>query len=297
MSFSTQDTDSSDFDLSSLDRNQFSSRSLTESGWTILAGAFLTIALLPLIAVLTYVALQGFQRLNLQLFSELPPPPLAEGGGLANAIVGTLVMVAIATAISVPLGILAAIFLSEFGAGKFTRWIRFAMNVLNGVPSIILGVFVYGFFVLTTGTFSAVAGGVALAILMLPLIVRTADESLQLVPKEVRWASVGMGASRYQTILRVVLPAALPAITTGAMLAVARAAGETAPLIFTASYTYYWARGLFEPTASLSVLIYRFATTPYDNQQQLAWAASLILVFLVLLTSVLARWAARKSQY
>lgn len=160
-----------------------------------------------------------------------------------------------------------------------------------------MGVVVYGSVVLATGTFSAVAGGIALFLLMLPVIIRTTEESLQLVPQEVRWASVGMGASKYQTVIRVVLPAALPAIATGTSLAIARAAGETAPLIFTALFTQFWTRSLFVPTASLSVLIYNFATTPYENQQELAWTASLILVGLVLLTSILSRWATRKSVY
>lgn len=292
---SNQET--SDFDTRTLTRSRTSRQHLGETAWTVLAGAFLVISLLPLAAVLIYVMIRGISRLNLQALTELPPPPLVEGGGFANAIVGTLIIVGIATAISLPFGILAAIYLSEFGKGRIPRWIRFATNVLSGVPSILMGVVVYATVVLATGTFSAVAGGIALAILMLPIIVRTTEESLQLVPKEVRWASVGMGASKYQTVFRVVLPAALPAIATGTSLAVARAAGETAPLIFTALFTQFWARGLFEPTASLSVLIYNFATVPYDNQQELAWAASLILVGLVLLTSIISRWATRKSVY
>jgi len=297
MSAPTSTQTSADSNTAELTRSHRSGYYLAEIVWTTLAGTFLLISLVPLVAVLVYVVIRGFNRLNLQVLTQLPPPPLADGGGFANAIVGTLIIVAIATAISLPFGVSAAIYLSEFHKGRIARWIRFATNVLSGVPSILMGVFVYGFFVLATGTFSAVAGGIALAVLMLPIIVRTTEESLQLVPQDVRWASVGMGASKYQTVFRVVLPAALPAIATGVSLAVARAAGETAPLIFTALFTQFWARSLFEPTASLSVLIYNFATVPYDNQQELAWAASLILVGLVLLTSILARWATRKSIY
>jgi phosphate transport system permease protein len=193
--------------------------------------------------------------------------------------------------------VLAAIYLSEFSRGTIPRWIRFATNVLSGVPSILMGVFIYGLLVITTGSYSAVAGGFALGVLMLPIIVRTTDESLQIVPKQVRWAALGMGASKFQTVWRIVLPAALPAIATGLTLAVARAAGETAPLLFTALFSQYWINGVWQPTASLSVLVYNFATVPYEGQQRLAWAAALILVAIVLLTSIISRWATRKQIY
>ncbi|HIK45646.1 MAG TPA: phosphate ABC transporter permease PstA [Leptolyngbyaceae cyanobacterium M65_K2018_010] len=267
---------------------------LGEAFWTGLAGLFTLLALIPLLLVIGYVLYRGASRLDFEAFVSLPPMPLAEGGGFANALVGTVVMVAIGAAVSVPFGILAAIYLSEFSSGAVARWIRFATNVLSGVPSILMGVFIYGIFVVTTRSFSAIAGGFALAVLMLPILVRTTDESLQIVPVSLRWAALGMGASKLQTVVRVVLPAALPAIATGITLAVARAAGETAPLIFTALFSQYWARGLWEPTASLSVLIYNFAAVPYAGQRSLAWAASLILVLTVLLASILARWVTRK---
>jgi phosphate transport system permease protein len=266
--------------------------------WTGVAGFFTLLALVPLVLVLVYVIFRGFGRLDWAAFTQLPPPPLAEDqGGFANALIGTLIMVGIGALVSVPFGVLAAVYLSEFSKGHIPRWIRFATNVLSGVPSILMGVFIYGLFVITTRTYSAVAGGFALGVLMLPIIVRTTDESLQIVPKQVRWAAVGMGASRFQTVLRVVLPAALPAIATGLTLAVARAAGETAPLIFTALFSQYWFDGFFSPTASLSVLVYNFATVPYEGQQRLAWAAALILVGVVLITSIVSRWATRKQIY
>jgi phosphate transport system permease protein len=280
-----------------LTRNYQSGRSMFGLVMTIISGACLLVTLLPLFAVMIYVLIKGFSRLNLDLFTQLPPAAGTEGGGIANAILGTLMMVGIGAAISVPIGVLGAVYLSEFSSGKVARWIRFATNVLSGVPSIIVGIFAYGIIVLTTKQFSAFAGGVALAVLMLPIVVRTTDESLQIVPPEIRWASVGVGASEYQTVLRVVLPAALPAILTGVTLAVARAAGETAPLIFTALFTFFWPQGIFEPAPSLAVLVYNFATTPYQSQQELAWAASLILVLLVLITSILTRLATRKSIY
>lgn len=297
MSSSSQ-VSSSARDTSNLIQTRGSSQSLGEMGWTILAGICLVIALVPLFLVITYVIVRGLARLDWAAFTELPPPPFAAvEGGFGNALIGTLIMVGLGILISVPLGVMAAIFLSEFSNRRIATWIRFATNVLSGVPSILMGVFVYGLLVVTLFGFSAIAGAVALAILMLPIIVRTTDEALQLVPKDVRWGSVGLGASKNQTVLRVVLPAALPAITTGVTLAVARAAGETAPLIFTALFTQFWFNGLFDPTASLSVLVYNFATVPYENQRELAWAASLILVVLVLLTSILSRWATRKSIY
>ncbi len=278
-------------------RNYKTPRSLFVWVMTALSGACLVITLIPLFAVMIYVTLKGFNRLNLDLFTQLPPSAGMQGGGIANAIAGTLIMVGIAAAISVPIGVFGAVYLSEFSSIQVARWIRFATNVLSGVPSIIVGIFAYGIIVLTTKQFSAFAGGVALSVLMLPIVVRTTDEALQIVPPDVRWASVGVGASNYQTVLRVVLPAALPAIITGLTLAIARAAGETAPLIFTALFTFFWPQGLFEPAPSLAVLVYNFASVPYASQQELAWAASLILVLLVLLTSILARWATRKSIY
>ncbi|WP_254563298.1 phosphate ABC transporter permease PstA [Oscillatoria sp. HE19RPO] len=278
-------------------RNYKSPRSLFVWVMTLLSGACLVLTLIPLFAVMIYVTIKGFNRLNLDLFTQLPPSAGMQGGGIANAIAGTLMMVGIAVAISVPIGVFGAVYLSEFSSVQVARWIRFATNVLSGVPSIIVGIFAYGIIVLATKQFSAFAGGVALSVLMLPIVVRTTDEALQIVPPDVRWASVGVGASNHQTVLRVVLPAALPAIITGLTLAIARAAGETAPLIFTALFTFFWPQGLFEPAPSLAVLVYNFASVPYASQQELAWAASLILVLLVLLTSILARWATRKSIY
>jgi phosphate transport system permease protein len=272
--------------------------------WVVFACVFL--ALLPLLAVLIYVLAQGISRINLDSFTKLPPPPMVPGGGFGNAILGTAIMVGIGMLISVPFGVLAAVYLSEFSSGKIAEWTRFATNVLSGVPSIIVGVFAYAVVVLDPlglighKGYSAWAGGFALSILMLPIIVRTTDEALKLVPQELRQASVGLGATSFQTVFGVVLPAAIPAILTGVTLAVARAAGETAPLLFTALFTQFWpnwANGLFEPTASLSVLVFNFAIVPFKNQQELAWAASLILVLLVLITSMIARIATAKRAY
>ena len=200
---------------------------------------------------------------------------------------------------------MASIYLTEFSSGKVSRWVRFATNILSGVPSIIAGVFAYAAVVLTFsalgwGSYSPIAGGISLAVLMLPIIVRTTDEALQLVPQDVRQAAVGLGATKFQTVWGVVLPAAVPAIVTGTTLGVARAAGETAPLLFTALFSQFWPQlwppdAFLQPTASLAVLVYNFAIVPFKNQQQLAWAASLILVLLVLITSIITRYVTSRK--
>jgi phosphate transport system permease protein len=290
----------SSFPQRSLTRSPLSSRTLFNTVMTVLAFICGILALIPLLAVLYYVIIRGFSSLNLNIFTELPPAPFGKNGGFGNAILGTLLMVSIAAIISIPFGVLAAIYLTEFSSQKVARWIRFATSVLSGVPSIIAGVFAYGIVVLSLvklnlGSYSALGGGFALAILMLPIIVRTTDDALQLVPQDLRQASVGLGATNFQTVSQVVLPAALPAIVTGSTLAIARAAGETAPLIFTALFSSFWPDSILKPTASLAVLVYNFATSPYQSWQSLAWAASLILLLMVLTTSIIARWVTRKK--
>jgi phosphate transport system permease protein len=274
-------------------------RSLFGIIMTGLAGACIVITLIPLFAVLTYVIAQGISHVNLDLLTKLPPPPGLQGGGVANAIIGTLIVVGLATVMAVPIGVMAAIYLSEFSNNnKIASWVRFATNILSGVPSIISGVFVFGLLI-GSGLigFSAIAGGVSLAVLMLPTIIRTTDEALQIVPQDIRWAALGVGAYNFQSVLFIVLPAALPSILTGVTLAIARAAGETAPLIFTALFSNFWPNRLNEPIATLSVLVYNFATAPFKPQQQLAWAGSLILVLMVLISSVSARLATRRKVY
>ncbi|MBD1927477.1 phosphate ABC transporter permease PstA [Trichocoleus sp. FACHB-90] len=295
-----EDKPVSGFPSRTLKRSPTSPRTLFGIVMTGLTFLCAVLAIVPLVAVLGYVIVQGISQLNTNAFTELPPPPLVEGGGFGNAILGTLIMVGIGALISIPFGVMAAIYLSEFSGGKIAYWIRFATNVLSGVPSIIVGVFAYVTVVLTTGTYSAWAGGFALSILMLPIVVRATEEALRLVPQEVRQAAVGLGASNFQAVSRVVLPAALPAIVTGTTLAIARAAGETAPLLFTALFTQFWPNWnnrLLEPTASLAVLVYNFATTPFKNQQEFAWAASFILVMMVLLTSIISRLATARRVY
>ena len=277
----------SDLSYKPLQRRNISSRSLS-----FLAALFAAIAVLPLILVLGYVLVQGGRRISLALLTQLPPPPGLEDGGIANAIVGTLVVTAIAALFAVPVGVGGGIFLAEYSrSGWFAQFIRFGTNVLAGVPSIIAGVFVYGTIVtsriLFGNAYSAVAGGMALAVLMLPTVIKTTDEGLKLVPDDLRRGALGVGASRFVTVVRITLPAALTPIATGVVLGVARAAGETAPLIFTALFSPFWSdlltpEGIFAPIATLSVMIYNFAIMPYEFHNELAWAASFVLVVMIL---------------
>jgi phosphate transport system permease protein len=281
----------------SLKRSSTSPRTLFSSGMTVVAFICAVLALIPLVAVIAYVLVNGFARLNPSVFVQLPPAPGLSGGGFGNAFVGTLLTVGIAAAMSIPFSVIAAIYLSEFGRDtKVADVVNFFTNVLSGVPSIVIGAFAYSVIVLATGTFSAVAGGFALAVLMIPTIVRTAAEALEAVPNDFRQAAIGLGATRMQTTLKIVLPAAIPAIVTGVMLAVARAAGETAPVLFTASFNRFWNRSLWEPTATMSRLVFDFATSPFKSQQELAWAGSLVLVALVLITSILSRFVIRRKR-
>ncbi|GAP98956.1 phosphate ABC transporter permease PstA [Leptolyngbya sp. NIES-2104] len=278
-----------------LKRKPSSPRTLFSSVMTIAAFVCAALALIPLAAVTFYVLINGASRLSPSVFTQLPPAPGLPGGGFGNAFVGTLLTVGIAALMAIPFGIVAAIYLSEFGRDtKLAEAVNFLTNVLSGVPSIVIGAFAYSVVVLSTGTFSAVAGGFALAVLMLPTIVRTAAEALEAVPNEFRQAATGLGSTRIQTTLQIVLPAAIPAITTGIMLALARAAGETAPVLFTASFNRFWATSLWEPIATMSRLVFDFATSPFPAQQELAWAGSLVLVLLVLITSVLSRMVIKR---
>lgn len=290
-----QDFTSSPFGGRGLKKKPTSPRTLFSSIMSVVAVLCAILALVPLVAVLSYVLIKGFSVLRLDLFWQLPPPPLVKGGGFGNAFVGTLITVGLASLGSIPFGVLAATYLAEFAREtKVAYWINFFTNVLSGVPSIVIGTFAYALVVLKTGTYSSVAAGFALGVLMLPTIVRTATEALEAVPRDYRQAAVGLGATRIQTTLLVVLPSAIPAILTGVMLAIARAAGETAPVLFTALFNQFWLRTPWEPTATMSMLVYNFATVPYKNQQDLAWAASLVLVAMVLITSILARMLTRR---
>ncbi len=265
---------------------------------SVLAGLFASLSVLPLIAVLVYILIKGASSINLGLFTQLPPPPGGAEGGIGNAILGSIIVTTIAALIAIPIGVGGGIYLAEYSSGRgFSQFIRFGTNVLAGVPSIIAGVFIYGVIVSTRilfgHTFSAIAGGTALSVLMLPTVVKTTDEGLKLVSNDLRRAALGVGASRFVTVSQITLPKAFTPIATGVVLSIARAAGETAPLLFTALFSPFWPNGIFDPIATLSVLIYNFSQLPYDVQNQLAWAASFILVMFILMLNLLARWLGR----
>ncbi len=259
-------------------------------------GAWLVAALgaVPLFSVLYMLIVKGGARLSTELFTELPPAGFEMGGGIGNAVQGTLVTVAIASVISIPIAILAAIYLAEFRPdSRIAAVARFLSKVLTGFPSILAGVFVYAAVVLLMGTYSALAGGIALAVLMLPTVTLTAEGAMRMVPQRMKDAAIGMGCTDTQAIWSVTLPTALPSIVTGVILAVARVAGESAPLLFTALFSNYWLRSVTEPAASLSILIYNFSSMPFENQIELAWAASLVLVLIVLTFNILSRFIGR----
>jgi len=278
------------FEDGAVESTKMLGRSLGNRVLTALCIALSFAALIPLASILYLVIKNGVELLDWSIFTQLPPAAGMTGGGFGNAVVGTLIMVGFGLGLSAPPGILAAIYICEYEPnGRLAAITRFTAKMLTGIPSIICGVFAFAAVVLATGKFSALAGGVALAVLMLPTILLTSEQALLGVQRAYREASYGLGATRFQTIGRIVLPEAMPAIMTGVMLAVARAAGETAPLVFTALFSQFWMSSLMEPTASLSVLIYNFSTMPFEYQVKMAWTASLVLVFLVTVTNVTAQ--------
>lgn len=254
---------------------------------------FTLAALTPLGLVLFYLLARGVGGLSLALFTELPKPVGETGGGMANAIVGTLKLVGLACVMGIPVGVMAGVYLSEFRDGRLAGAVRFSADVLSGVPSITVGIFVYALVVMQQKHFSALAGGIALAIIMLPIVTRTTEELLRLVPENLREAALGLGVPRWRATLSIVLRTAAPGIAVGVMLAVARVAGETAALLFTAFSNRFWSSGLDQPTASLPVQIYTYAVSPYDDWHRQAWAAALVLVALVLILNVTARLVVR----
>jgi phosphate transport system permease protein len=272
-------------------------RILRNNFWTVLCVTLSFLTLIPLFSIVFLLLEKGLPLLTPAIFTGLPPAPGLTGGGFGNAIQGTAVMVGLALLFSTPLGVLSAIYINEYNPrSRLAQTVRFVAKLLTGIPSIICGVFAFSVVVLSTGTSSALAGGVALAVLTLPTILLTTEQALLGVPKTLREASYGLGATKLQTIFRIVLPEALPAIMTGIMLAVARAAGETAPVLFTAAFSQYWMRSLMQPTGSMSVLIFNFSTLPYDYQIQMAWTASLVLVALVTVTNIAAQLAFSKRK-
>ncbi|MBP6717060.1 MAG: phosphate ABC transporter permease PstA [Acidobacteria bacterium] len=267
--------------------------SATMIGLSVLA---VIAALIPVAMILFFVIGKGVGAVNLDFFMHTPKPVGEVGGGMANAIVGSLTMVGLGAVFAVPLGIVAGIYLSEYHGTKYASVVRFAADTLNGVPSIVIGVFVYAVFVLPVKKFSALAGGVALGVMMLPIITRTTEELLRLVPMALREGAYALGATRSRAMFTVVLPAALPGILTGVILALARTAGETAPLLFTSLNNQFWSTTLTEPMASLTVQVYTYAISPYEDWHRQAWAGALVLVTIVFVCSLLARLATKRLE-
>jgi phosphate transport system permease protein len=252
------------------------------------------VAVGALVIILSYIARRGITSINLRFLIETPKP-VGEGGGIGNAIVGSAVLLALACAAGIPLGIATGVYLSEVGRGWFASVVRFLVDTLTGIPSIVTGVFVYAVIVLRMKHFSAYAGGIALALIMIPIVARTTEEMIRLVPHSLREGALALGAPQWRVILGVVIPAAASGIATGAMLAIARVSGETAPLLFTAFGSRFFPRGLEEPIASLTVQIYYYALSPYDEWHAQAWAATLVLMTLILGINVTVRFFTRKK--
>lgn len=252
-----------------------------------------TFAISVLLIILAYIAAKGFSSISLEFLVETPKP-VGEGGGIGNAILGSLMMTLLACAIGLPIGIAAGVYLSEMGDGWYGKLVRFIADTLTGVPSIIVGIFIYTLIVLPMGRQSGLAGGLALAIIMIPIVARTTEEMIRLVPNSMREGALALGAPKWRVTWNIVLPAASTGIATGAMLAIARISGETAPLLFTALnsrfYNYYYD----QPMASLTVQIFNYATGPFDVEHQLAWAATLVLVGLILMINIGVRYLTRR---
>ncbi len=253
------------------------------------------ITILPLIYIFFYTTQSGLSSLNVDFFTQLPKPVGEEGGGMANAIVGSLILISIGGIIGIPIGILSGIYISEYSMSILSTIVKFITDILSGVPSIIIGIFAYGVIVIPMQRFSALAGGFALGILMIPTVTKITEEMLRLVPQSLREASLALGVSRWKTTLRIVLTTASSGIITGILLAIARAAGETAPLLFTAFGNSFWQTNIDEPMAALPLQIFAYAISPYDDWHRQAWAGAFVLIFLVFIVNLLVRYVTRNK--
>lgn len=260
---------------------------------TALMAACAVFAVAVLVVILGYIAVRGVGAISFAFLTS-EPAPVGEGGGIGNGILGTLILILLSSVVGLPLGIAVGVYLAEFGSNRFGSVVRFVADTLTGVPSIVVGVFVYTVVVIPSGHFSALAGVVALSIIMIPIVARTTEEMIRLVPNSLREGALALGAPQWRVTLGVVLPAAASGIATGAMLAVARVSGETAPLLFTALNYRFFSRDISQPIASLTVQIYNYAISPYDEWHALAWAATLVLMTLILVINVAVRFLTRK---
>jgi phosphate transport system permease protein len=271
-------------------------RTVSDGVVTGLAILATVIVVVPLIAIFAYLIYKGASSLNVAFFTKVPAPVGETGGGMANAILGSAMVLALASAIGVPIGIGGGIFLAEFGRGtKLAAAIRFTADVLNGVPSIVMGLAAYSLIVVPMGHFSGYAGGVALGFMMIPTVCRTSEEMLLMVPHAIREAALGLGVPNWRSVLSITVKTASPGIITGCMLAFARVAGETAPLVFTALGNQFWSTDLNQPIAALPLQIYVYALSPYDDWHRLAWAGSLVLIILIVFAVSLVRFVTSRG--
>jgi phosphate transport system permease protein len=264
---------------------------------TLLMGSATLLVLLPLGIIFYHIIKMGFSSINLEFFTQIPKPPGESGGGMANGLVGSAVMIGMASLVGVPVGIAGAIYLTEYGTGRLATMIRFSADVLSGIPSIITGMVAYSLVVVPMKGFSALAGSLALSLIMIPIVLRTTEEQLKMVPVSLREASLALGVPMWRTTLRVTLRSAMTCVITGILLAVARVAGETAPLLFTALGNQFWSKSLTQPMAALPLQIFSFAIAPYDDWHRLAWGGALVLVVLMFGLSLTARWVGRGSSH
>jgi phosphate transport system permease protein len=271
-------------------------RKVLSALFVVFCAASVLLALIPLALVLFFVVSQGIRSLSVNFFIHMPAPVGEPGGGMANAIVGSLILVGLGALFAIPIGIMSGVYMSEYAGTRFASLVRFAADTLNGVPSIVIGVFVYGIAVLPFHQFSALAGGLALGIMMIPIIARTTEELLLLVPGTMREGALALGASHARAVFTVVLPSAAPGIVTGIVLAIARIAGETAPLLFTSLNNRFFATKLTQPISSLTVQVYTYAISASRDWHSQAWAGALVLVAIVLTCSLLARFATRRLE-
>lgn len=280
------DVDRTPLDLARNDKR----RKIIDRFMHFLLASSTVLALLPLFSIFLYISYQGFQALNWSFFTQIPQPIGESGGGLANSLVGTFLLSLLASLFGVPWGILAGVYLSEYGTGNFAKIVRFSADLLSSVPSIVIGLFIFEIIVSPMKQFSAFAGGVALSLIMVPIVARTTEELLKLVPHHVREAGLALGLSRWRVTLLIVLRGSKKGIATGLMLALARITGETAPLLFTSFNNQYWSLSLDQPISSLPVQIYTYAISPFEEWQQQAWAGALVLVLFVFAVNGITRF-------
>jgi phosphate transport system permease protein len=266
-------------------------KSLLIKGLVIFLAFIIT---LPLVSIIYYVAKEGFSVINWNFFISTPKPVGEVGGGIANALIGSLILVVVASIIAIPIGILCGIYLSENGDNKLSYWTRLAVDILQGVPSIVVGIVIYFWVVKPTGSFSGLSGSIALGIMMLPIVIRSTEETLKLIPSTLKEAGLALGLPYYKVMIKVILPVGMSGILSGVMLSIARVAGETAPLLFTAFGNPYINTNIAKPMQSLPLLIFNYATSPYDEWHNLAWGASLILLICILLLNLFTKLLTRR---